>query len=343
MKRYGFDCPKMKGKIGHKKFGRAFVLLACVLTGYAQEVDLRPFEIPLEQDRDKLIPWMVGNIFSASGFVVPAGHFKIQPTLLTRSSQSSYNNAWNSVDATQLLNISSSILFKFGITSFMDGFVRFESTYNQTSGASTFGFDDLVAGLDVQLYRYPIDSWLPAVKLTVTQFFPTGSYQRLNPAKKRTDAIGTGSFASEIGLAASHIYRLRGIHYLDLRFYTRYRFSFPVSVHGFNTYGGSYDTNGTVFPGQLFVLGSGLQLSLSQRWTLAFDTRYEQSLKRRFSGIAGTGEQMTKPASDRLILAPQLEYSWSPDMGLVAGSWFTVRGRNTRAFSGASAQFTYYY
>jgi hypothetical protein len=313
-----------------------------------EKENLRPFEAPLLCQRPEYTPWIVGNILTQSGFVVPYGHFQIQCTSFIRSSNSDYANNWNVVDSSNRLTINSHFNFKLGITKFMDCFFRIEGVYKKINHASTFGFGDLFLGSEFQLYTYGIDSWLPAIRLTLSEFFPTGKYQHLQPFKEKSDALGAGSFASQIALNASHLYQIRGIHYLGVLLDIRYRIFAPVHVHEFNAYGGTSHTNGRVFPGQLLQINQGFQYSLSKKWTFATDFRYRHQSRRRFSGFSGTTAQnpsgnMKKPASDQFIFAPQIEYSWTADIGAIAGAWFTFAGHNTEKFYGAIAQFSYYY
>jgi hypothetical protein len=60
----------------------------------------------------------------------------------------------------------------------------------------------------------------------------------------------------------------------------------------------------------------------------------------RFSGTSGVemdGDPATvgKGYSNLLTVAPALEYLWNQHVGLIAGPWMSLRGRNTSEFFGA--------
>jgi hypothetical protein len=138
------------------------------------------------------------------------------------------------------------------------------------------------------------------------------------------------------------------VHHLGVLFNIRYRFNTPIHVHGLSTYGGTPTTDGRVFRGARLILSQGFQFSLSKRWSIATDLRYQHDLHRKFSGFPGTTESgeladLTQPPSDQFILAPQLEYSWTDDLGAILGAWFTFAGRNSQNFSGVIAKAQYYW
>ena len=69
----------------------------------------------------------------------------------------------------------------------------------------------------------------------------------------------------------------------------------------------------------------------------ALDAVYNYAAKTTFAGDAGkdsTGLEALNggPFNDNLSLAPAIEYNFTPDLGLLAGVWFSVWGRNSLDF-----------
>jgi hypothetical protein len=154
----------------------------------------------------------------------------------------------------------------------------------------------------------------------------------------------------------SKLFHIAGRCFFNTRFNASYAFAPPVHVRNFNAYGGGFGTDGTIYPGNIFTSLIGLELSLSQNWVLALDMEYQHTNKNRFSGEVGTANLITpviqqgpllaaigSPSSESFSMAPAIEYNWSESLGLIAGAWFTVAGRNASQFVSWTAAFNYYY
>jgi hypothetical protein len=152
-----------------------------------------------------------------------------------------------------------------------------------------------------------------------------------------TDIGGLGNWSPRLGITLSHHYYLLGLHYIALRLSGNYNFSTDVHVKGFNAYGGGKGTRGRVDPGNLLVVFLGLEYSLTQDWALALDLDYTHSDKTTFHGKRGRAEGLPNsvgsPSSEQFNLAPAIEYNWSENVGIIAGAWFTVAGRNSTNFA----------
>ena len=79
------------------------------------------------------------------------------------------------------------------------------------------------------------------------------------------------------------------------------------------------------------------ELSITQKIVLALDLIYEYYDKKTFKGINGTNLDGTPATvgglcSDKLSLAPAIEYNFTEDISLVSGLWFTVLGKNKLDF-----------
>lgn len=315
----------------------------------SSQENLRPSEAPaLLEIGGKYIPWFTGTLLTPSGYIAPPLHFKIQPFVFVENRYGRYNEHWHSEDSPHFLHMRSLLVFKMGLVKNVDFTVIPEWIYRHTEGISSTGFGDLSAGFDFQLFEYSKGSWLPAIRLILREIFPTGKYQNLSPSKQRTDVSGRGSFASFIGFGFSRLFHFEEHHFLETRMGISYIIPAPAHVKGFNAYGGAFGTDGTAFPGQRLITSFGLQYTLTQRWVLAMDLKYEHENRSRFKGNPGfvaPGEKaiVTRASLEQFVILPQIEYNWSADVGIVAGPWFAFAGRNSEQFGGGAISFTYYH
>ena len=75
---------------------------------------------------------------------------------------------------------------------------------------------------------------------------------------------------------------------------------------------------------------------------LALDIGFQTINATHFSGTAGVGTQgepamVGKGYSNLLSIAPAVEYHFTQHVGLIAGPWFSLRGKNTSEFFGVVA------
>jgi hypothetical protein len=76
-------------------------------------------------------------------------------------------------------------------------------------------------------------------------------------------------------------------HWLSTTFSAQYTVNTPVNVHGFNTYGGGFGTNGKALPGNSFQGIASFELTLNKNWVLALDNVYTHTDETQFFGIPG--------------------------------------------------------
>ena len=129
---------------------------------------------------------------------------------------------------------------------------------------------------------------------------------------------------------------------LRYRLNASYGFYSPVTVQGFNTYGGGFDTTGRVEPGSVTTFTVAGEYTLTRHIVLALDIGFQTINATHFSGTAGVGTQgepamVGKGYSNLLSIAPAVEYHFTQHVGLIAGPWFSLRGKNTSEFFGVVA------
>lgn len=283
-------------------------------------------------------PWFVGPLLTPSAHVVPNGHMNYEPYLYGSTKFGNYNAHWQTQDLKDnVYQIYTQHPFQFGMPARMDFTFIPQFGWNYTDGAGEWVVNDMSFGFDYQLYYRHPDSWYPSVKLALRGNFPLGKYQKLNPKKLGQDIGGSGSWAPSIAINMSRLVWFGGTQFLSLRWSVGYTFPTPVHVKGFNAYGGGHHTHGTAWPGQNLQVLFGLEYSLTKRWAFAFDFDYSHTNKTRFSGhrgkTNGVPNILGSPSSEQFSIAPALEYNWSAYVGMIAGVWFTVGGRNTSEFA----------
>ena len=288
--------------------------------------------------------WLTGPLIAPTGTVIPYGSFEIEAYVYATVNTGTYNSNWNSVSAEHnFFSLNPQFLCFFGLTPWMDINISPQFFYDTTNGQQTWTFGDLPVALDFQLLDADYTPYFPGIKFTVRETFPTGPYQNLNPSKLLTDQSGAGTFGTTMDLVLYKVYHLTGQHFLSMTYSAAYTVTTPVNVHGFNTYGGGYGTNGYVLPGNTFQAIASFEFSLTQNWALALDNVYTHVDQTRFFGNSGSAASVGAPSSEQISFAPAIEYNFSNNLGIIAGCYFTAWGRNsTRFYSGViSIDYTY--
>jgi hypothetical protein len=312
---------------------------ALLLTGASQ---LIADEQGLHQDLfpKEFTPWFTGPLISPSGYTAKPQHYNVEPYLYYYVYNGGYNKDWKLVPAQNFYYTVLQVQYKMGLSQWADFQVYPQVIYSAYRGSHYFNVGDLPLGFGFQLYKGPIDEIWPAVKLTLRANIPIGKYQKLSPDKQGTDALGIGSWQPAFSLVFAKYLHTARKHYIDARLAFSYQFGLPVHVKGLNSYGGAPNTRGTVHVGDSFILDASMQYNLNQRWVAVAELLYTHTNSNHFSGKTGTTSSglpavNTSPSSEQFSLAPAIEYNWSKNLGLIAGSWFTFSGRNSSRFASA--------
>lgn len=278
-------------------------------------------------------PWFTGPIFAPTSRTVPVGHVAVEPYLFSVVTCGHYNNHWHTESIPNFYSNALELLIQTGITPWMDFRATPQAFYNIHEGAKSFEFGDLQMGIGFQLLKEVQNTWIPNIKLAFRGNIPFGKYQHLNPHKNGTDGVGDGSWDPAILLIFGKIIHTSGIHFLSPRLEIKYTVPTPVHVKDLNVYGGGKGTRGWAYPGNLLYIDFAWEYSLSQSWALALDTIYIHENKTRFSGKTPLLAPVGHPSLEQFSLAPAIEYNFNVNIGLIAGAWFTIFGRNTAQFA----------
>lgn len=304
---------------------------------------LQQAEADFQKATQMFAPWYTGPLITPGAGMMPPANGNTSPYLFLIDNYASFNKDRKSVDLpSSLFQLKAVTNIVTGITNNMDFNVSVQGQGNWQFHHSGGGFGDMQITGGFLIYAQTI--YVPSAKLTITQTFPTGKYKRLD--SHLVDSTGGGTYATQFGLGFSKIILWWTQHPLHLRTFFGYTLSTVVDVKGFNSYGGGYGCRGRVRPGNSFSYDFGAELSLTQNWVAALDVVYTATNSTKFHGNPGVLKDGTASAvgtgySDNLSLAPALEYNFSPNLGLIAGAWFSVYGRNSLNFAGAVISVTY--
>ncbi len=284
-------------------------------------------------------PWFTGTLLSSRGRTMSQGHFVVQPYVYYTESGGVYSNNWRLQSATTSKNIIQQNYFIYGVTDWMDVELCPQWLQNYSQGATSNGFGDLSLQVGFQAVRGRADSWVPDVRVWVQELFPTGRFNNLDPHPTPVQAMGGGSYVTTFGFGVQKSILLGAEHVLRYRLNVTQSVNSVVHVTGFNSYGGGFGTDGRVSPGPVTTIIVAAEASLTRHWGLALDIGYQLVDATQFSGTAGIDlqgnpAQVGKGSSMLLSAAPALEYHPNAHIGVIAGPWLTLFGRNATQFVG---------
>jgi len=286
---------------------------------------------------DEKPPWFTGPLLVPGAEVIGRGTLLLQPYLYGGEGLGIYNNGLSARHTAVETTINPQLLLGYGITDDFDVQLDLQTMWNNDNGAGDFGIGDTQLELHYAVAEDGDGGWLPAIRVDYVQIFPTGEYERLDPAKNGTDGRGSGVFASSLGINFMKTFHLGGEHFLRPDLSVIYSIPLADTVHGLNVYGGGAGTDGTIHPGNAVTAYFSGELSLTRRWAVGFDSTYSYVDAARFTGNPGVNPDGTPAevgffSSYQITLSPQLEYNFDSKQGLVAGPWFTLVGRNSDDF-----------
>lgn len=289
-------------------------------------------------------PWYGGPLLTPSPHNLPPGLFNTQPYLFFTWNYGHFTEARKSESIPTLFTVNTQIPLQIGLLKWLDCEVNIQGFYNHQSGKSSVNFGDTAFELGFQLLREK--AYQPALRLTVTESFPTGKYQHLDAHKNGIDGVGKGAYSTIFTLAAGKVVWWLSTHPMAFRASFSYTASTSPTVKDFNVYGGGYETDGTVKIGNSLAADLGIEYSFTKYWVFAIDLVYNYQSQSTFSGhpgvnLNGTPASVGAPSNDLFSVAPALEYNPSPNMGFLGGVWVSVTGRNTSNF--ASLVLTMFY
>ncbi len=285
-------------------------------------------------------PWLTGPLITPSGHVIPFGHGNYEPYIYWRPQSGSYDSHWHyhkSKPPSKAVLTQGSM--QIGILPATELDLTPQFAYRNHGGQHMWRVLDLPFALAFQILQDSKETWWPAIKLHLAATAPIGKYDRLNPEKMGADSGGDGNWNPRLSFITIKTYHLGGFHYFAWRMSFAYSFTTPVSVHGLSSWGGTASspgikgTRGTVYPGCVFTALQGFEYSITHNWALALDIEYRHTNRNRFSGhspkVAGVSTKPVNSSAEIFYLAPAIEYNFNANIGVIAGPYFSIAGRNS--------------
>jgi hypothetical protein len=197
---------------------------------------------------------------------------------------------------------------------------------------------DLTLQAQYRLTQFHAGSWIPTTSVAVQETFPTGKYDQLGT--RPSDGLGSGAYTTTLAFYTQTYFWLPNGRILRTRFNVSQAFPSNVDVKGVSVYGTEEGFRGNAKPGKSVFVNAAWEYSVTRRWVLALDATYRRGAKSTLTGynvMDVTGVQ--NPTSVRLDLgsseafgfAPAIEYSWTPNVGVLVGARIIGFGHNTTA------------
>lgn len=284
-------------------------------------------------------PWCTGPLIAYNGVTAPPGTANIQTFFISNKIFSPVN----------LYSQSPQLDITVGLGQRFDLEVIGTYTFNSNSANNKRynGFEDVDALLTFQALKAQDQAWWPALRVAVLETFPAGKYDQLDQGQLQADITGQGVYQTGLGAFFTKYYPLKANHWLNT--YLTLIYSLPASAHvsGFNSYGGSAETDGTEENGGSFFADFALELSLSKHWVLANDISYTYDMSDNYHGAHGVSQQGASsddsmPAMQVVSLAPALEYNFNANLGIIAGAWFSIYEKNLNKFVAGIISLNYF-
>lgn len=274
--------------------------------------------------------WFTGPILTPTPITMPVGHPGLETAWLVGETYGHYNSHWHVVHTPSIWCTGPYVDFQVGLNKFLGAEYIGALLTNFCRGTHYTHLIDSIFRVGFQISIDQKDKWVPDFRILLQETVPTGKYQKLNPNRHGTDLSGQGSFQTGIHFAFQKLFHPIKDHDLRLRWTFGYFVPASVKVTGLNYLGGSAETKGKVFPGQFFTGYICGEFALSRRWALCVESNYQFGAAGRFSRKRGPNIQV--PSFSQISIAPELQHTFAANLGILAGAWVTLAGKNSAAF-----------
>ena len=269
--------------------------------------------------------WWTGPMIAPSPGALPPGHFLIEPYFydVREGRANSYGTL------TYIL---------YGLIDGLTVGASPTAGFNIPGGgpsSSGIGLGDVSGIVHKRLTQFHPGSWFPATAFNVSETFPTGRYDRLGA--RTSDGFGSGVYTTTLSLYTQTYFWLPNGRILRMRVNVSQAFSSTALVRGVSVYGTDAAFRGTAAPGAESEADVSWEYSLTRTWVLALElnNRYRSRTRVRGTEIgadsagAGVPVRLDAQAADAFAIAPAVEYSWTPNIGVLLALRVIPPGHNT--------------
>jgi hypothetical protein len=304
-------------------------LLACAVLAllaiwtvpaHAQDADdaADPPAGPLRQSPDDA--WWTGPMLSNSAATLPKGHALIE----------SY--AFDQIQGDASLYGSLTYLL-YGVTDTLTvGAKPMFGAASGTGGRLRAGVGDLTLSAQYRLTSPKAPPGKPTIAVSLQYSLPTGRYDRLDT--QPGVGLGSGAHATTLSLYAQQYFWLPNGHIFRARLNIASSWLDKARIDGASVYGTAAGFAGRASSGQRFDVGVSGEYSISRNWVLGLDLVTSRTAGTKVSGtsVSAGGSSSTVrfdlPQAQSWGVAPAIEYSWRPNLGVLLAARFIPRGQN---------------
>jgi hypothetical protein len=318
---------------------QATVALLAMTAGLARAAEVLPPSPVARQSLDDA--WWTGPMLANTAAIAAPGHFLIEPYVFDVIGVGSFDGAGVRRAAPRTDGFGSLTYVVYGVADRVAVGVIPAAGFNTVRGGPSSagpGLTDTSLLAQYGLTRFHEGSWMPATAVNVEETLPTGRYDRLGD--RPSDGFGSGAFTTTLSFYSQTYLWLPNGRILRLRLDVSQAFSSGVHVEDASVYGTAAGFRGTARPGSSLVVDAAGEYSLTRSWVLASDVFYRHGGNTRVTGIdspeangiqTAHDVQLDSGPSDAFGLAPAIEYSWRPDLGVLLGVRVIAAGRSTAA------------
>ncbi|WP_233842808.1 transporter [Dyella sp. 2HG41-7] len=269
--------------------------------------------------------WWTGPMLANSAETLPPGHFLFEPYLY--DIRSPHNDSFGS--RTYIL---------YGLVNRLSVGVIPVFGYNKVSNgpnSSGVGVGDITVQAQYRLTEFQPGSWMPTTAIQLQETLPTGKYDQLG--NRPSDGLGSGAYSTTVAVNSQMYFWLPNGRILRTRFDVSESFSQHAHVKGVSVYGTDNAFRGNVQPGNEFEADLAFEYSLTERWVLATDLVYNHNGNTRVTGLDFVDPinlpfpqniHVNSGTSSSFGVAPAIEYSWTPAIGVLLGTRIIFGGHN---------------
>ena len=274
--------------------------------------------------------WFTGPILTPTPITMPTGHPGLEVAWLVGETYGHYNSHWDVDNISSIWSTGPYVDFQIGFNEFLGAEYIGALLTNFNHGAHFTHLSDSIFRFGFQISTDQNDSWVPDFRILLQEIVPTGKYQKLNPRKNGTDSTGQGSFQTGIHFAFQKLFHPIKNHDFRLRWTLGYFIPAPVHANGFIYLGGSAETRGKIYPGQYFSGYLCGEYALFRQWAICIESNVQIGVKGRF--FRKKGPIIEVPSFSQISIAPELQRTFTPNLGILMGAWLSAAGKNSAAF-----------
>ena len=277
--------------------------------------------------------WWTGPLLASGASTLPTGHALIEPYLYDAKPYGVIDGDGHRHAASDADTFGSLTYLLYGVTdTFTAGIIpRFGHARTGAGSSNGVQLGDFTVQGQYRLTQWKEGRRTPTISVLLQETLPTGRYDKLDD--RPHDGFGTGAYATTLGVNSQTYFWTPNGRILRTRLNVAYTVSGHADVEGVSVYGTPAGFDGRARPGDSFNVDLAFEYSLTRQWVAALDIAWQRDAATTVSGVDGAGVAYDRrsPVSQALILAPAVEYNFSPALGVIAGARVIPAGRNTTA------------